>query len=374
MLVLAYVWVPFVALPIFVSLDNMDRSLLEAAADLGASRLGTFWRVTLRMSIPGVVAAFVFVFVPTIGEFVTPQLVGGTNGYLFGNAISDLFTQGLDWQSGSALAFFFVILVVFLYAPIALLTLFAFNDGDVSFPLQGFTTHWFTDVLRNDVLMTALVRSAVVATVSSLIAVTLGVLSAFALLRRRFRGKPVASALMFSPLVVPYLVFGISLLLLFTLIDKGLTAAFGSYIGFGLHTVVIGHVVVSLPYTILTVMPLLERLSLSLDEAAKDLGASPWQTFRRVTLPLLMPALVSAFLISFTLSFDEYAIASFLAGTSPTWPVYLFGQLRVPSQLPQLVAVSSVVFIGSLLLVVSAEVGRRLMERRYGSEYVTGGL
>ena len=116
MLVLAYVYVPFVALRIFVSLNNLDRSLLEAAADLGASRLKTFWRVTLRLSIPGVVAAFVFVFVPTIGEFVTPQLVGGTNGYLFGNAISDLFTQGLDWQSGSVLAFFLLLVVAALMA------------------------------------------------------------------------------------------------------------------------------------------------------------------------------------------------------------------------------------------------------------------
>ena len=129
----------------------------------------------------------------------------------------------------------------------------------------------------------------------------------------------------------------------------------------------IGHVVVSLPYTILTIMPLLERLSVSLDEAAHDLGAEPAQTFRRVTLPLLLPALVSAFLVAFTLSFDEFAIASFLAGTQPTWPVYLFAQLRVPSQLPQLVAVSSVVFVASLLLVLSAEIGRRLAERRYGA-------
>jgi len=116
MLVLAYVWVPFVALPIFVSLDNLDRSLLEAAADLGASRMKTFWRVTFRLSLPGVIAGFVFVFVPTIGEFVTPQLVGGTNGYLFGNAINDLFTQGLDWQSGSVLAFFLLIVVAGLMA------------------------------------------------------------------------------------------------------------------------------------------------------------------------------------------------------------------------------------------------------------------
>ena len=104
MLVLAYVWIPFVALPIFVSLDNLDPSLLEAAGDLGASRWRAFWRVTFRLSLPGVIAAFVFVFVPTIGEFVTPLLVGGTSGYMYGNAIQDLFTRGLDWQTGSVLA------------------------------------------------------------------------------------------------------------------------------------------------------------------------------------------------------------------------------------------------------------------------------
>ncbi len=106
MLVLAYVWVPFVALPIFVSLDNLDRSLLEAASDLGASRLSTFRRVTLRLSLPGVFAAFLFVFIPTIGEFVTPLLVGGPSGYMYGNAIQDSFTRGLDWETGSVLALF----------------------------------------------------------------------------------------------------------------------------------------------------------------------------------------------------------------------------------------------------------------------------
>ncbi len=115
-LVLAYVWIPFVALPIFVSLDNLDPSLLEAAGDLGASRLRAFWRVTLRLSMPGVIAAFVFVFVPTIGEFVTPLLVGGTSGYMYGNAIQDLFTRGLDWQTGSVLAMFLLIVVALLMA------------------------------------------------------------------------------------------------------------------------------------------------------------------------------------------------------------------------------------------------------------------
>jgi spermidine/putrescine transport system permease protein len=115
-LVLAYVWVPFVALPIFVSLDNLDTSLLEAASDLGASRFRTFLRITLPLSIPGVVAAFVFVFVPTIGEFVTPLLVGGPSGYMYGNAIQDLFTRGTDWQNGSVLAMFLLIVVAGLMA------------------------------------------------------------------------------------------------------------------------------------------------------------------------------------------------------------------------------------------------------------------
>jgi spermidine/putrescine transport system permease protein len=100
-----------VALPIFVSLDNLDRSFLEAASDLGASRWRAFVRVTLPLSLPGVFAAFLFVFIPTIGEFVTPLLVGGTSGYMYGNAITDLFTRGLDWQTGSVLALFLLLVI-----------------------------------------------------------------------------------------------------------------------------------------------------------------------------------------------------------------------------------------------------------------------
>ena len=107
MLVLGYIWLPFVALPIFVSLESLDRRLLEAASDLGASRLQAFRRVTLPLSLPGVFAAFLFVFIPTLGEFVTPSLVGGTSGYMYGNQIVDLFGTGFpDWETGSVLAIF----------------------------------------------------------------------------------------------------------------------------------------------------------------------------------------------------------------------------------------------------------------------------
>ena len=115
-LVLSYVWVPFVALPIFVSLETMDHHLLEASSDLGASRMRTFWSVTLPLSLPGVAAAFIFVFIPTLGEYITPQLVGGPGGFMFGSAIQSAFTAGLDWQFGSSMAMFLIFAVAILLA------------------------------------------------------------------------------------------------------------------------------------------------------------------------------------------------------------------------------------------------------------------
>jgi spermidine/putrescine transport system permease protein len=118
-LTLIYVYVPFVALPIFVALESLDRRLLEAAADLGASRWQAFRRVTLPLSLPGVIAAFIFVFIPTIGEYFTPLLVGGVNGTMFGNAIADQFGQSLNWLNGSVLSFFLLLVVGVLMAVFA---------------------------------------------------------------------------------------------------------------------------------------------------------------------------------------------------------------------------------------------------------------
>jgi ABC-type spermidine/putrescine transport system permease subunit I len=114
--VLIYVWVPFVALPIFVALENLDPALLEASSDLGASRWRTFLTVTLPLSMPGVIGAFIFVFIPTIGEYVTPLLVGGPDNFMFGNAIQGAFLAGFDWQFGAAMSMFLVLAVMLLIA------------------------------------------------------------------------------------------------------------------------------------------------------------------------------------------------------------------------------------------------------------------
>jgi spermidine/putrescine transport system permease protein len=253
---------------------------------------------------------------------------------------------------------FFALVVVFLYAPIAILLVFSFNDSAVpSFPLSGFTLHWYHQFLTNSDLKGALETSAIIAALSSTGAVVLGVLASIALTRRRFRGRAAVSALLLSPLVIPYVVFGISLLLLFH--QLGVPRS--------IVTVVIGHVVISLPYTILVLVPRLDQVDVSLEEAAFDLGASRLRTFRSITLPLILPAVVSAFLIAFTTSFDEYAVASFVVGSRVTFPIYLYSALRFPSQLPQVIAVAVVVLVLSLLVVVAAEVGRRVAERRLGA-------
>jgi spermidine/putrescine transport system permease protein len=255
-------------------------------------------------------------------------------------------------------AFFFLV-VVFLYAPIVILLIFSFNDSAVpTFPLSGFTFHWYHEFLDNGELRNALETSAIIAALSSLGAVVLGILASIALTRRRFRGKAAVSALLLSPLVIPYLVFGISLLLLFH--QLGVPRS--------LLTVVIGHIVISLPYTILVLVPRLDQIDVSLEEAAFDLGASRLRTFRSITLPLILPAVVSAFLIAFTTSFDEYAVASFVVGSRITFPIYLYAAVRFPSQLPQVIAVAVVVLLVSLTVVIAAEVGRRVAERRLGTE------
>ena len=155
--------------------------------------------------------------------------------------------------------------------------------------------------------------------------------------------------------MIPYLVFGIALLLLFH--QLGVPRS--------LLTVVIGHVVISLPYTILVIVPRLDQVDPALEEAAFDLGASRLRTFRSITLPLILPAVVSAFLIAFTTSFDEYAVASFVVGPRVTFPIYLYSALRFPNQLPQVIAVAVVVLVLSLTVVIAAELGRRLAERRF---------
>jgi spermidine/putrescine transport system permease protein len=253
---------------------------------------------------------------------------------------------------------FFALLCFVLYAPLVTIAVFSFNDSNIpAFPLRGFTLHGYEQFASNPELRGALMTSAKIAATSSVVSVALGMVSSIALVRRRFFGKTAASALLMSPLVIPYIVFAVALLILFKQVPG---------IEPGFWAVVIGHAVVALPFMILVLAPRLERIDVRLEEAATDLGAGPFRTFRSITFPLMLPATVSAFLIAFIASFDEIIIASFVAGNTVTFPLYLYSQLRFPELLPQILAVATIVFVTSMLVVLLTEGGRRVAERRLG--------
>ncbi len=249
------------------------------------------------------------------------------------------------------LSFYFFSLIALLYLPIAVLFLFSINANTMlSFPLQGLTLDWYQQLFDSAAVLRSARNSLFVALGSSLAATTLGTMISILYLRYQFRAKGLLIALAVLPLIVPYIVLAVALLLLFSVV----------HVDRSLWTVGIAHTVVALPYVVLIVAARLAGFDASLEEAAMDLGADYPSTLRRIVLPMIFPAIVSAFLTAFTVSFDEFALALFLAGTQPTFPVYLFSQLRFANRLPVMIALAVLLMIGTLTLVFISERIRRV--------------
>jgi spermidine/putrescine transport system permease protein len=237
-------------------------------------------------------------------------------------------------------------LIAMLYLPIAILFLFSINSNvTFSFPLKGFSMIWYQQLSHNAPVLNSARNSMEVAAGSSFAATILGLMVSILMMRYQFRGKGLLVGLSVLPLIVPYVVLGVALLLLFS--------AF--HIDRSLWTVGIAHTVVALPYTLLIIGSRLAGFDASLEEAAMDLGASYPTTLRRIVIPMILPAAISAWLTAFTVSFDEFALALFLAGTQPTFPVYLFSQLRFANRLPIMIALAVLMMLGTLVLVFIAE-------------------
>jgi spermidine/putrescine transport system permease protein len=241
-------------------------------------------------------------------------------------------------------------MIILLYLPLAVLFLFSFNDGtSLSFPMQGLTLRWYERLFDSPEVLRAARNSLVVAVGSSTGAAVLGTAVALLLTRFRFRGETFLFALAMMPLVVPIVVLAVAMLVLFLAagIDRSL------------WTVAIGHIVVALPFVVLIVTARLAGFDPSLEEAAMDLGAPYPKVIARIILPLIAPAVISAWLVAFTVSLDEFALALFLAGNEPTFPVYLYSQLRFANRLPVMIALAVLLMVGTLLLVLIAEWIRR---------------
>ena len=261
---------------------------------------------------------------------------------------------------GAVLSVYFWLFIGFLLAPLVVLVIFAFNDSTTpTLPLTGFTTDWFTEAFTNGQLTSALVRSTVIAVITGVLATTLGVMAAIGLTAPKMRLRSITVATLLLPLVVPYVSLAVGMVILLQALQLQTS----------LLAVILGHVVIALPFAILVLLPRLRTLDPAMLEAARDLGAGDLAAFRLITLPLLGPALVSSFLITFVTSFDEFAIAPFLAPSGqPTYPVFLYASSRTPSLLPQVIAIGTLVIALSIALVLMAEGGRRWAERRLVGE------
>ncbi|HVT59569.1 MAG TPA: ABC transporter permease [Thermoanaerobaculia bacterium] len=253
----------------------------------------------------------------------------------------------------------------FLYLPIVVLMVFSFNGappapaaigaagGGLTAVWEGFTFAWYSRLLHDALLLGAVRNSLLVGAAATAAAVALGTPVALALARYDFHGRRATQALLLLPVIIPEVVVGAALLTFFGAVALRLSLA----------TVVAAHVVFSIPYVALVVRARLAGVDADLEEAARDLGAGPWETFRRVTLPLALPGILAAALLVFTLSIDDYVITSFVAGVgATTLPLYIYSLLKV-GVTPEINAVSTLLLAATI---VSIAVAQRLLQRPVG--------
>jgi ABC-type spermidine/putrescine transport system permease subunit II len=392
-----YLLFPLAFLSSYIALERIDPRLFEAARDLGARPWRTLMRVTLPLVRTGLLAGFVFSFIAMMGDYVTPTLIGGTRGILYSNLIVNQFGASLQWGFGASLGVVLLVCVLlmlvllrvasgaspaageytrryakerapflaayssaflaFLYAPIALLILFAFNDSEsVGLPFRGFTTRWFTVALEDPAFIDAFWTSVRVAVISVSISLVLGLLAAIYLARAKGRLRGIALSAISLPMLMPPVVLGLSLII-------GINA-----LGFerGLWTIIAGHILLTLPIVTLLLVVRFEGLDATHELAAMDLGAKPWQAFVRIILPQALPGLVAAAMLGFAFSMDEFILTFLVTGSQSTLPLYIYGSLRFQVT-PELNAISSLMLFASFALVLLGALaiyGRGLLGKR----------
>jgi ABC-type spermidine/putrescine transport system permease subunit II len=254
----------------------------------------------------------------------------------------------------------FVAMLVFLYLPIVFLVIFSFDESATpGLPITGFTLHWYEVMLNNTVLLGALANSVFIAAIVAVLATVIGTAAAFYLVRGGVR-YPNALRIAFTmPIMIPGVLIGVALLIYFARVLD---------IPLSLGTVIVGHLVFTVPFVVLIVSARLQGVDRALEWAAADLGASPMRAIRHVVLPLIAPAIIAGALISVTLSIDEFVITWFTVGPQATLPTYIYTQIKFGVS-PEVNAVATVILVSTLgLLLVAGAIlrGRRLTGRLRG--------
>lgn len=238
------------------------------------------------------------------------------------------------------------LVLAFVYLPIFVLIVYSFNSSAVSANWEGFTLEWYAKLFQNTYVIDAAINSITIALTSTVITTIIGTLCALALHRYRFKFKGVIEGVLYLPLLVPEILMGLSLLVLFTQFQVSLS----------MMTVIIAHVTFSISYVVVILSARLKGAGPELEQAASDLGATPWQTFRHVTLPTMMPGIFAAALLTFTLSIDDFIISFFVAGPeSTTLPLYIYGLVKKGVS-PEINALSTILIVVIVALMLLSEV------------------
>jgi spermidine/putrescine transport system permease protein len=260
------------------------------------------------------------------------------------------------WIGRHLVLFVALLVLLYLFAPIFVVVLMSFNDprSRLSYQFDGFTLRNWQHPCQPFGLCDAVSTSLRIGLLATVVATALGTLMAFAMVRHRFRGRAATNLFIFLPMASPEIVLGSSLLALFV------SAGFGGVLGF--WTILIAHVMFCLSFVVVTVKARLAGMDSRLEQAAMDLYADEWQTFWRITFPLVFPGILAAALLSFSLSFDDFIITNLNAGRTVTFPMFVWGsaQRDIP---PQINVVGTAMFLLAVVLVLSAELGRRRRTR-----------
>ena len=259
------------------------------------------------------------------------------------------------------LASFYWLVIFITFVPIIVMVLYSFNNAPTSritFAWNGFTTYWYRNLTQVDGLSHAFVTSLEVALISAVVSVIVGTPLSMALGRYRFWGKGLISSMVFADIAAPAIVVGAASLSFFLSIN----------LDTGLITILIAHIAFNVAYVVVVVRARLSGMDNSIEDAARDLGAGPFTTFTRVTLPLLWPALLAAGLLAFAMSIDDYVITSFVAGSTVTFPLFVYGAAKVGLP-PQVLCFGTIIFfVGLLLALANGVLNRRHLAARAATE------
>ncbi len=251
------------------------------------------------------------------------------------------------------------LVLLFLYVPIFVLIVFSFNESKSRSVFSGFTLDWYKKLFQNDVIISSLVNTLIIAVAASIISTILGTLAAIGINNMRKVPKAIVMNITNMPIINPEIVTGVSLMLLFVFFAARMN------LEFGFVTLLIAHITFDVPYVILNIMPKFRQMDPHLYEAAQDLGCSPFNAFMKVVLPEIMPGVVSGFLMAFTYSLDDFVISYFTSGsTSQTLPVTIYSMTRRKVS-PEINALSTIIFaVVVIILIVKNVIETRQLKKR----------